>query len=627
MTRPQPSRDVFYLLTVVVAVVAITTLYFARVVLIPFALAVLFTFILTPVVEQLEHIHLGRIPSTLLVVVLSVAAFGGIGWTVTTQFGQVVNQLPDYKSNIKAKLDSLHLSSHHTLDNASQTMTEISKDLAGAPTPSHPEGASGTRSTITHQAPDARPVPVELVKSTALPLESLQSVLSLLASVLIVIVLTIFMLIRREDLRNRLISLAGEGHLHLVTQAIDEASKRVSRYLLLQFIVNTIYGVFIGVCLHFIGVPGALLWGVIVGILRFLPYIGPPLGGIMPLLLSLAVFDGWTRPLLTLALFVATELVVSNLVEPMLYGAHTGISSLAILVAAIFWTAIWGPIGLVLSTPLTVCLVVLGRHVPRLGFLHVLLGDEPVLTPDSRFYQRLLATDHDEARQVLEKYLEGSTLLDLYDSVLIPALSLAEQDRHQNRLEEASEKFICQSTRELIDEFAGSPDGDPAAARAGGTVEPSEEAGPPRPTHSCKVLCLPARDEADEIVATMLCQLLERAGHEVQCIPLGPTVEMLAQVKDEKPDVICISALPPFAIPHARSLYTKLRAQAPKVKIDVGLWGFSGDPLEVSRRLRLREGSRAFAKLAEFIEGLQPTPPGAPVTASATPAHVRPSVD
>ncbi len=620
MTRPQPSRDVFHLLAVVVAVAAIATLYFARIVLIPFALAILFTFILTPVVKLLERIHFGRIPSTLLVVLLSVAAFGGIGWTVTTQFGEVVNQLPDYKSNIKAKLDSLHLSSHHTLDNASQTMTEISKDLAGAPAPSHAGSASGTKSAITNPAAQAKPVPVEVVKSPILPLESLQSVLTLLGSALIVVVFTIFMLIRREDLRNRLISLAGEGRLHLVTQTLDDASERVSKYLLLQFVVNTFYGIFIGVCLHFIGVPGALLWGVIVGILRFLPYIGPPLGGIMPLLLSLAVFDGWTRPLITLALFVVTELVVSNFVEPMLYGAHTGISSLAILVAAIFWTAIWGPIGLVLSTPLTVCLVVLGRHVPRLGFLDVLLGDEPVLTPDSHFYQRLLATDHEEARQVLQKYLEGSTLQELYDSVLIPALSLAEQDRHQNRLEDETERFICQSTRELIDEFAGRPDDDPTAADRDGNVEPSTTTGRPRPAHSYKVLCVPARDEADEIVATMLCQLLERAGHETQCIALGTTAEMLAQAKGEQPDVICISALPPFAIPHARGLYAKMCAQAPDARIDVGLWGFSGDALEVNHRLRLKQGSRTFTKLAEFIEGLQPVTRAAVVSADATPA-------
>jgi hypothetical protein len=429
------------------------------------------------------------------------------------------------------------------------------------------------------------------------------------------------MLIRREDLRNRLISLAGEGHLHLMTRTLDDASARVSKYLLLQFVVNTCYGIFIGVCLHFIGVPGALLWGVLAGVLRFLPYIGPPLGGMIPLLLSLAVFHGWTQPLLTLALFIVTELIVSNFIEPMLYGIHTGISSLAILVAAIFWTAIWGPIGLVLSTPLTVCLLVAGRHVPRLRFLHILLGDEPVLTPSSRFYQRLLAMDHDDARLVLENHLEGQTLEDLYDSVLIPALSLAEHDRHQDRLDDASQKFICQSTRELIEEL-WEPRGEEA-----GTVSESSDAAEPsaiyltqparaRTAPSLNILCVPARDEADELVAIMLAQVLERAGHRAQCIPVDAAGEMLAQIRAAHPDVVCISALPPFAVPHVRSLYVKLRAQEPNLRILVGLWHFSGDPLKISRRLGLTGGSQTFGTLGEFIEELKAAPTADPVPVS-----------
>jgi predicted PurR-regulated permease PerM len=603
--RPNASKDLFHLLAVVVAVVVIVTLYFARIVLIPFALALLFTFILTPLVKILERARFGRIPSALLVVLLALGACGAVGWTVTKQFSQVVDQLPDYKANIRTKLTSLHWSSHHALDNASQTMTEISKDLATAPTAQRSGESTLTHPTLMRPTPEAKPIPVEIVKPPALPLESMQNVLGLLASVLIVLVFTIFMLIRREDLRNRLISLAGDGNLQLVTQTLDDASARVSRYLLLQFVVNACYGIFIGTCLHFIGLPGALLWGVIVGTLRFLPYIGPPLGGIMPLLLSLAVFDGWTRPLIVLGLFVFTELIVSNLVEPLLYGIHTGISSLAILVAAIFWTAIWGPIGLVLSTPLTVCLLVVGRHVPRLRFLQILLGDEPPLTPDSRFYQRLLAMDHEEARQVLEGYLEGKTLEELYDSVLIPALSLAEQDRHENRLEDASQKFICQSTRELIDEL-WEPGGEESAAAGGGREDgelTSNEALHDR--DSRKILCLPARDEADEIVAIMLAQVLETAGNQAQCVPLGTAAEMLAQVKEERPDVVCISALPPFAIPHARSLYAKLRAQDSKLRVVVGLWNFSADPLKVNRRLGLAEGSRAFTTLAELRQELE----------------------
>jgi predicted PurR-regulated permease PerM len=594
--RAPGSQSQFHLLVVVVAVVVILALYFARIVLIPFALALLFTFILTPVVKLVERAHFGRIPSTLLVVVLAVAAFGAIGWAVAKQIGDVVNQLPAYKSNIKAKLDSFHWSAGHALGSASETMTELSKDLASAPAQAQSEGVSAAKHTPSRSVPESTPVPVEVIKSPVLPLESVQDVLGVLASILIVLVFTIFMLIRREDLRNRLISLAGEGRLHVVTQTLDDASARVSRYLLLQFVVNTCYGIFIGTCLHFIGLPGALLWGVVAGILRFLPYLGPPLGGIMPLLLSMAVFQDWSRPLITLLLFVITELIVSNLLEPMLYGAHTGISSIAILVAAIFWTAIWGPIGLVLSTPLTVCVLVIGRHVPELNFLNILLGDEPAMAPHSRFYQRLLAMDYDEARLVLESCRKEKTLEELYDSVLIPALSLAEQDRHQNRLEDANEKFISQSTRELIDELWEPRVEVPDAVKA-------------KATQKRTILCMPARDESDEIIGTMLAQVLERAGHQAHCIPVAPAGEMIAQVEKEKPDIVCISALPPFAIPHVRALYAKLRAEEPNLRIIVGLWNSSGDLRNASLRLGLTDGSHAFTKLAEFVHELQ-GPPG-----------------
>ena len=608
VTRSNPAKDVYHLLAVVVAVVTIAALYFARVVLIPFALAVLFTFILTPVVRLLERAHLGRAFSSLLVVLLTLGTCASLGWGVSKQFGQVVNELPSYKLNIKEKLASLHWSESHILHNASETVTEISKDLAAKPAPSSSDSAQtleATPSANNRPATARQPVPVQVISPPSLPLESLQSILGLLARALIVVVFTIFMLIRREDLRNRLISLIGHGHIHLITQTLDEASSRVSKYLLIQFLVNIGYGIFIGMGLYFIGLPGALLWGVIVGILRFLPYIGPPLGGIMPLLLSMAVFDGWSKPLLVLGLFVITEVAVSNLVEPMLYGAHTGISSLAIVMAAIFWTAIWGPIGLVVSTPLTVCLLVVGRHAPQLRFLHILLGDEPPLTPESRFYQRLLAMDYEEAREVLQKCLNEMSLEELYENVLIPALGLAEQDRHQNLLQDENERFISQSTRELIDELWEPRNGETALESEGVRGETTLRAVAPDSTRSLNILCVPARDEADEIVGTMLAQLLQRAGHQAECLEVGSAEHMLAQIPKQKPDLVCISALPPFAIPAVRALYGRMHGQNPNQKIIVGLWHFSGDSTKLARRLALKDDSRAFTTLAEVIHEAQ----------------------
>lgn len=371
----------------------------------------------------------------------------------------------------------------------------------------------------------------------------------------IVIVLTIFMLMGREDLRNRFIRLVAHGRFSAMTQALDDAGSRVSRYLLLQFIVNSGFGLVIGLGLYFIGIPNALLWGVVAAVLRFLPYIGAPLSAVVPILLSLALFTGWTRPAMTIGLYVVVELIVANFLEPLLYGGQTRISSFAILFAAIFWTLLWGPIGLVLSTPFTVCLVVLGRHVPRLEFLNILLGDEPV-PPGAHYYQRLLANDQEEAEEVLHDYLKEHSLGELYDSALIPALSLAEQDSYTNDLEEGVATFILQSTQEFVEEFGYTRKDDliiPASQPASDS-EPSvidlkiaPKLSPMRRTR-CSVLCVPCRNESEEVVCTMLAQLLERAGCHAQVASLATTAEMLTQVRT--------SILKSFAFPrchHSRS--------------------------------------------------------------------------
>lgn len=617
MARPDTTRDVEHLLIVVVAVVVVATLYFAKVVLIPFALAVLLTFVLTPFVRMLERIWLGRVISTLLVVLLAVVAVSALGWTVGLQFSQVMNELPHYRTNIKNKIDSLHWTRNETFNNASNTMNEISKELTAPPAHG---GAGETRS---YEASRQRPLPVEVVKPPSLPLESVQSVLGLVASFGIVVVFTFFMLMRRENLRNRFISLAGQGRLHTMTQAMDEAAARVSRYLRLQLVVNTCYGIFIGTCLHFIGVPGALLWGVLVGILRFLPYIGPPLGAILPLLLSLAVFQGWSHPLITLGVFVSTEIIVSNFIEPPLYGAYTGISSLAVLVAAIFWTAIWGPIGLLLSTPLTLCVVVIGRYVPRLSFLPVLLGDDPVLAPDSRFYQRLLALDRDEARLILVEYLKNKSLEDLYDSVLIPALNLAEKDRHRNRIDGETERYITENTRQLIEELYGidaerrreARDAEPTSTLSETSSDKLQLRIPPA-NRAVRVVCVPARDEADAIVGKMLSQLLEKNGIQTSLVPLQRSAKMISRVMLAQPNAVCISALPPFALVHAKQLYNKLRAQSPGMKIFVGLWNYPGDIERIAARLQLAEGSRMAITLSEVVNELAGPAEAAPTVLS-----------
>jgi predicted PurR-regulated permease PerM len=549
------NSEITQLVALTAGVVVIATLYFARVVLVPFALAILFSFLLSPLVRGLEKARLPRPISVLLVVVVSMAVVGSIGVAVTNQLVDVTNQLPNYKANIKKKVESVRGSNRAALVRATEAVNELSKEVVETP--------SATVSTARRHKPleasepsNNKPVEVQVVQAPNGPWEFLHGWLGTVGVAGIVLVFTVFMLLRREDLRNRFIRLVGHGHLNVMTQALDDASHRISKYLLLQFLVNAAYGLVVGLGLHFIGLPNALLWGVIAAVLRFLPYVGPPIGALLPTVLSLAVFDGWARSLMIIGLFLVIEIIVANFLEPTLYGAHTGISSLAILVAAVFWTLLWGPVGLVLSTPLTVCLVVLGRYVPQLEFLHILLGDEPVLTPEAQFYQRLLAADHREARQVLEQHLHGSSLLELYDSVVIPALGLAERDRHQNDLDEAVERFICQSTRELIEELHEKCAEVEEIPGVGTEGRDSGNAASQRLTAlRSNVVCVPVRDEADEIVGTMLAQLLERDGHEAQCIALGTTGDMLEQIVGENPDVVFLSALPPFAVAHARKLY------------------------------------------------------------------------
>jgi predicted PurR-regulated permease PerM len=600
MAYRRSASEISQLVALTAGVVVIATLYFARVVLVPFALAVLFSFLLSPLVGVLEKTRLPRAISVLLVVVISMALVGSIGVVVTNQLIDVTNQLPDYKANIKKKVDSLHGSNRTALVRATEAVSELNKEVVETPSVMVPTARQ--HQPLGASEPAARPVAVQMVQAPNSPWAFLYGWLGTVGVAGIVLVFTVFMLLRREDLRNRFIRLVGHSHLNLMTQALDDASHRISKYLLLQFLVNASYGLVVGVGLHFIGLPNALLWGVIAAVLRFLPYVGPTIGALLPTVLSLAVFDGWARSLMVVGLFLFIEIIVANFLEPMLYGAQTGISSLAILVAAVFWTLLWGPAGLVLSTPLTVCLVVLGRYVPQLKFLHILLGDEPVLTPEAHFYQRLLAADHREARQVLEQHLLGKSLLELYDSVVIPALGLAERDRHQNDLDEAVERFICQSTRELIEELhdksaeveemsvvaAEGHDLKDAASQGGTALRP-------------KVVCVPTRDEADEIAGTMLAQLLERDGREAQCISLGTTQEMLEQIVNENPDIVFLSALPPFALTYARTLYKKVRARLPDVSIFIGVWNFS-EVDKLSTRLALDSNGRGVTTLRAALE-------------------------
>jgi predicted PurR-regulated permease PerM len=549
--------------------VTIALLFFGRQIFIPIALALVLSFLLTPFVGWLQVVRFRRAPAVLTVMTLCIALMATVGWMVTGQLLEIMGHMDDYRANVEEKIQALRPHKGTPLTQATKTVQELNKEL------SNPAeiGKSSKNADGTPRA--ANPIPVQVTAPPANFVQELRAILGPLAGPMetagMVIIFSTFMLIYREDLRNRLIRLGGQGQLTVMTQALEEASQGLSRYLMLQFLVNTCYGCLFGLGLYFIGVPRALLWGALGALLRFVPYVGTWIAAAFPIAMTIAVFPGWEHALLAFALFAVLELVTANLIEPWLYGQHTGISPLAILVAAVFWASLWGPVGLILSTPLTLCLILAGRYVPQMSFLEVLLGDEPALSPQELFYQRLLAMDPDEARNVAKKYLGDKSVQDLYESVLIPALRLSEEDRHMDFLGDRSAEFIAQTTRELIDDLADRDQSDSTEK-----VSQIEKTAPPRLAQR-RVVCLPARDEADELVGMMLAQLLQRAGNrQATYLAINTVDHMLDEVERGGFEVACVSALPPFAVGQARSLCKRLHTRLPHLAIVVGLWGFAG---------------------------------------------------
>jgi hypothetical protein len=431
-----------------------------------------------------------------------------------------------------------------------------------------------------------------------------------LATAGIVIVFVIFMLLKREDLRDRLIRLAGGRDLPRATQALDDAARRVGRYLLMQLAVNTIYAVPIGIGLWLIGIPNPVLWGLLCGTLRFVPYIGPIVASFFPLALSIAVDPGWTTFLLTGALFIVVELIVNNLVEPWLYGASTGLSPIAVIASAVFWTWLWGPIGLLLSTPLTVCLVVLGRHVPQLAFLDVLLGDEPALAPPALLYRQLLMGDPIEATERAEEFLRSTPLVAYYDEVAIPALALAEDDRTEGRLSEEQRVRVGDSAMILIDNLAEWESNGEAREKKDERDEKAEEPEIAQvedvdlsALDGLQVLTAGARGNLDDAAATMLAQLLERHGSIVRLVAHEALQSAtLRESEFGEPAVVVLSYMNADSLAHARFLVRRVRRRFPAARIIVGFWDF---PAADTNRRNPLEATKADGVATSLKEALE----------------------
>ena len=580
MQASRPNGSLVYLATLTLTIAA---LYFGKPVLVPLALATLLTFLLTPIVNSL--VRRGIRPAIAVVIIVAVMSivFAGAVWGFGSQLRALAYELPDYKQNVLEKIADLRgASKGGGLDRIRQTWGELKGEL-GRPAAASTNDVKHATSTSTNApTPDREPVPVVVQGHGNSDLWSIPTALGPLLEVLatssLVFVLVIFMLLRKRELRNRLILLFGYGQLPTTTRALDEAAERISRYLLMQTVLNSSFGFAVGVSLWLVGLPYALLWGLLAGILRFIPYVGAWLGAALPFLLSLAVFPGWLHAFLVLGLIAAFELINNLVMEPLLYGHSAGVSEVALLVAVAFWTWLWGPLGLALATPLTVCVAVVAKYVPGLALLRLLLGDEAIMEPPLEFYQRLLAMDDVESTEIAQTYRKSHELIEVYDHLFLPALVSARRDYQSEKLSADHLDFIINTTGQLITKLGHNE-------RSRITHEEKRE---PQ-----EVFGIPVEDTMDELAMAML-------GHVLPSYVTLRTVsahalsgEVLEKLAEHRPPVICVGALAPAAIKTTRYLVKRIQTGFPNTPVVVARWGLQNEKRE--RELALAFNTEAIS--------------------------------
>jgi len=648
------------MMTLAIGVVVVAALAFGKEVAIPIVLAVLLSFVLAPFVDLLRRLHLGRVFAVIVAAVVALSVILGLAGVIGLQVAELASDLPQYRTTVREKISSMQ---GGLFSRASEIVKDLGREIdqaTEAPAPGTPEARPGTAPAPAADKPipvevrEPDPTPIELAKRFLLP------ALEPLATGFITVIVVIFILMQREDLRDRMIRLFGSSDLHRTTVAMDDAARRLSRYFLTQLALNSCFGVAIGIGLWLIGVPSPILWGVVAALSRFIPYIGAFVAAAFPLALAAAVDPtGWSMALSVLALFIVLEPIWGHVIEPMVYGQSTGLSPFAVVVAAIFWTWLWGPIGLLISTPLTVCLVVLGRHVERLEFLDVLLGDRPALTPIENFYQRMLAGDPDEAMEHAELLLKERSLSSYYDEVSLKGLQLAAADAGRGVLTPAQLERIKTAVLGLVKDLSDHPDADPvqSKAKAKGKEAEAGPAGPsvaerdlpiqpavvenaPEASHlppewrvEHPIMCIAGRGPLDEAAAAMLAQLLAKHQLGARVVPheavsrsniIGLDVTGVAMV--------CISYLEIRGAPaHLRYLIRRVRQKLPKAPILVGLWPQEDAVLndEAMRKVigadfyvsSLRQAVEACCKAAQAVSDL----PALEAPKAAEPSTTAPS--
>jgi predicted PurR-regulated permease PerM len=644
--RLRQGLPVFVALASILLVVAtLAALYLGREILVPVTLAILLSFVLVPAVRMLRRIHVPRAPAVLLVVVIVFGALFGIGSLIASEASQLASDLPRYTQVMRTKIKDLRGATAGT--GTLSRIVDMVQDLSATLQPPPAAELRGEPGTRTH------PLTVEITPARASVVETLQTfagpLVHPLATTGLILIFTIFILLQREDLRNRAIKLAGgSGDLRRTTAAIDDATSRLSRFFLAQLALNIAFGVVIGFGLWIIGVPSPTLFGVLAAILRFVPYIGAAISALLPLILAAAVDPGWTMVIATAALFLVVEPICGHVVEPLLYGHSTGLSPVAVILAATIWTFLWGPIGLVLATPLTVCLVVLGRHVERLWYLDVLLGDQPALSPPEIFYQRMLAGDPIEAIDQGWQFLKERALVTYYDEVALAGLLLAQEDLSRGTLDRERQEEVGAAIRTVVDRLgtapvarrsrrgsARAPDIETAAALAAigpdrqvaGIVLAREDLAPNWRSET-PVLCVSSRGPFDEAATLMLSQILARHGLASQILSMA---SIRAGERPENPEglaLICFSYLEPVSLSQIRFTVRQARAAVPGVRILVGFWR-ERDPATLDRLRRATSADFLVTSLNEALSAVlnacrEPSPARvAPAPATALPAPAR----
>jgi predicted PurR-regulated permease PerM len=562
-------------------VIVVAVLKLAQEVFIPLALAILCTFLLAPMVGLLTRLHIKRLLAVVLSLAVGLALIGGLGTLVFNQFADLARELPSYQRQLRSNLTQWGGLLRGGVADTTVAFEELTKEIDRvAPSEPKPRGVSK----------------VQVVAAPATALETIRSVVGPVVrpvgTTLAVVVLVAFMLLRLPDLRDRILRLLGARYLHLTTEALNDAAGRVSRYLLMQIVINGWTGVAVTAGLWALHVPNAVLWGALTLVLRFIPYVGVWMAAAIPLALSFSVFDDWTRPLMVFGLFAVLELFDWSVLEPWLYGSHTGVSPVALLLAAGFWTWLWGFAGLFLAVPMTVCAVVMGKYIPQLQFLQVLLGDEPVLEPHERLYQRLLSSNRDEADSVLEGALKQSSFLEVCDGIIVPAMLRAEEDHDRGTLSDAKRQNILEHINEWIDERLEMM---PAA-------RPRFENPETSPAQAA-VLCVPASDRADEVIAKLFEAAVIERKLSARIIGSKDAIQLSGAGRASR--AIVISALPPEAVTAARAVCKRMRMNNSEAPVFVGLWNAAGDLDRARQRLAAAGATRTVVSFAECFALLE----------------------